>query len=549
MNIRTPSFSPWLMLAWLACLSANSLAQPASAQPAQGSLATEAADILQQLQPNSIVLIRLDVSQIKLPGKLDATDSGASKSSQWMDALRKNLDEFKAVHRDQPIYALVDLPFTFAQPPLRLYFSQSSASNQQLISDAVTAFDFQPLVEKDGWLMTSPGAKWLKVFSTFARESAIEYQQILNTPLNLPVPVDRFTQGFQSVENFPIQVVIVPPDYLWRTYEELLPELPEQLGGGPVSKLTQGFRSMAIGINPETMSLSAVVQSASSEAAREFAPLLPEIVSHIISSLPRPYQEGSRQVIADLASQMESEVVEDQIRYTHQPIADPQQAVIRWEKLMSPVVEQKIKLDEQRIKLDLRQSAIAIHNYESMYGTFPPAVKFRDSEGQSGLSWRVHILPLIEENELYQQFKLDEPWDSPHNKPLLEKMPKIFQTHSIRLNEAEKDVPTGYTTLVAPVGEGTLFGGNKTVTFENIADGTSNTIMFVEVKPEHAVPWTAPQDYKFDPANPGAGLKVGQNGKFVAAMGDASVQEIPADLPPQSIKHLFQMNDGKAVNW
>jgi hypothetical protein len=202
---------------------------------------------------------------------------------------------------------------------------------------------------------------------------------------------------------------------------------------------------------------------------------------------------------------------------------------------------------DQKVKNMLKQLALGVHNYESAFLCFPPAAKFRDAKGESGLSWRVHLLPFFDENDLYQQFKLDEPWDSPHNKKLIPLMPACFQPRSNQSGPDQNPIPAGHTTLLAPVGEATIFGGPKPVRFRDILDGTSNTIMLVEVKTEFAVPWTSPQDYRFEPANPAKGLRLNKEGKFLAAMADGSVQEIPGGLPPASIESLFQMNDGKMI--
>jgi hypothetical protein len=73
---------------------------------------------------------------------------------------------------------------------------------------------------------------------------------------------------------------------------------------------------------------------------------------------------------------------------------------------------------------NVKQIALAFHNYESTFAFFPQDVK--DKNGKPLLSWRVQILPYIEEDALWKQFKMDEPWDSDTNKKLIEKMPKVF---------------------------------------------------------------------------------------------------------------------------
>src|SRR5262249_21670890 len=67
---------------------------------------------------------------------------------------------------------------------------------------------------------------------------------------------------------------------------------------------------------------------------------------------------------------------------------------------------------------NLKQFGLAMHTYLDQHGTFPPAAIY-DKDGKALLSWRVLLLPYIEADPLYKKFKLDEPWDSAHNKKLL----------------------------------------------------------------------------------------------------------------------------------
>lgn len=161
------------------------------------------------------------------------------------------------------------------------------------------------------------------------------------------------------------------------------------------------------------------------------------------------------------------------------------------------------------------------------------------------LSWRVHILPFVEQKELYDQFRLDEPWDSPHNKTLIEKMPAIYASNSL----LKAAVKPGYTTFQAPVGKQTIFGGPKATKLSQVTDGTSNTIAFVEVTEEKAVPWTSPQDFAFDPKVPLEGVAIGTRGTWISAFADGSVRHLSADIGPKSVLQLFQMNDGNVVDF
>ena len=148
---------------------------------------------------------------------------------------------------------------------------------------------------------------------------------------------------------------------------------------------------------------------------------------------------------------------------------------------------------------NLKQIGLAMHNYHDARRPFPPAFK-ADKDGKPLLSWRVLILPYLEEDELYQQFHLDEPWDSEHNKKLIDKMPDVYKSPNSSLAGEGK---TNYLTVR---GEKTIFSGGKGARIADIADGTSNTIMVVEAADEKAVPWTKPDDFEYDENNPLKGL-------------------------------------------
>src|SRR5262249_10846274 len=127
--------------------------------------------------------------------------------------------------------------------------------------------------------------------------------------------------------------------------------------------------------------------------------------------------------------------------------------------------------DEVQCQNNLRQIGLALHNYHDAYGNFPPQASF-DKSGKPLLSWRVHILPFLEQEELDREFHLDEPWDSDHNKKLIDRMPPIYRCPKQKLKES------GKTTYLAPVGEKAIFsGGQKGMRLSDVIDGTSNTML------------------------------------------------------------------------
>ena len=122
-----------------------------------------------------------------------------------------------------------------------------------------------------------------------------------------------------------------------------------------------------------------------------------------------------------------------------------------------------------------KQIGLAIHNYIAGHDSFPPAYT-ADKAGKPLLSWRVLILPYIEQDALYKEFHLDEPWDSPHNKALIAKMPATYRCPG----ESDDLAGQGKTRYLAPRGKATIFPGAETVKLRDVTDGTSNTIMVVE---------------------------------------------------------------------
>ena len=191
---------------------------------------------------------------------------------------------------------------------------------------------------------------------------------------------------------------------------------------------------------------------------------------------------------------------------------------------------------------NMKQLGLANLNYESAYMKFPAISGNARGEGV-GLSWRVHLLPILGRADLYAQFNLDEPWDSPSNKLLIEQMPQVYAS------PAAAGAAPGHTVYLRPTGNGAFDNGDGTSTsIGSITDGTSNTFMIVEVNADQAVPWTKPADYEFDPANPLRGLGELYSGAgFNAAYVDCSVQFVSSKLDAAAAKGFFTKAGGEVL--
>jgi prepilin-type processing-associated H-X9-DG protein len=194
---------------------------------------------------------------------------------------------------------------------------------------------------------------------------------------------------------------------------------------------------------------------------------------------------------------------------------------------------------------NLKQIALALHNYHSAEGSLPPAYTL-DDQGNPGLSWRVLILPYMDQGPLYSQFKLDEPWDSPANQALLSMIPGTYACPS-NPDTGPVSGNTGYAVLSGP---GSAFPGAESLDFADVADGVSNTLGVVETS--QPVPWTKPQDLPFDASLPDAGLSaIGSRhpGGFNAAMLDGSIRFLrEAGMNPGLLKALGTASGGEVVS-
>ncbi|MGQ9821071.1 MAG: DUF1559 domain-containing protein [Thermogutta sp.] len=188
---------------------------------------------------------------------------------------------------------------------------------------------------------------------------------------------------------------------------------------------------------------------------------------------------------------------------------------------------------------NLKQLGLALHNYHDVHGHFPPQA-INDPNGRPLLSWRVSILPYLECRALYEQFHLDEPWDSDHNRELIPLMPEVYR------NPTAPAEP-GMAHYLALVGPGTLFEGRDPRSLSDISDGTSKTLMLVEVDPDRAVVWTKPEDLPFDPANPLDGLGNAHPGGFNALFCDGSVRFISAVIDETLFRYLAEIADGESI--
>jgi hypothetical protein len=209
----------------------------------------------------------------------------------------------------------------------------------------------------------------------------------------------------------------------------------------------------------------------------------------------------------------------------------------------------KIEAASNRIRSsnNLRQLTIGMHAYHDSMGFFPPASAMYKDGKAVGLSWRVQLLPYIEQAPLYTQFRLDEPWDSEHNKKLIEKMPAVFAVPGVKTKEKGLTYYQGISSQ--PMEEQTGFILGARVRIAQIVDGVSNTIAFVEAA--EPVIWTKPDDVPFNAKGKMLPLVGGAfPDGFHVAFFDGSVHFVrKKDLTEEVFKTACTIAGGEAPNW
>ncbi|HVC94407.1 MAG TPA: DUF1559 domain-containing protein [Pirellulales bacterium] len=353
-----------------------------------------------------------------------------------------------------------------------------------------------------------------------------------------PTPRPDVARAFEAAGDTAAQVLIVPTADSRRVIEELSPTLPAEVGGGPAKTLTRGALWVAMGVNTTSpWSASLVLQSQDREAAgalrRHWLEVYKFLGRHreIVAALPEFDQ---------IAAKLVPEIKGDKLYLS---IDERNQGAELLRAAVEPGLRSARAASQRAQSINnLKQMALAMHVYADVHKHLPPAAS-SGPDGKPLLSWRVQLLPHLGMEKLYREFHLEEPWDSEHNRALVERMPEVYRSPLSTVKTP------GRTSYLAPRVEGTILDGGDAVSFKDITDGTSNTILIVESNDDRAVIWTRPDDLPVDLDRPQAGLGELPGGWFLAAVADGSVQSIHVDSDPETLRRLFLRADGKPVDW
>ena len=399
-------------------------------------------------------------------------------------------------------------------------------------------------------------------------------------------PRPELAKAFGVTGDTAAQFIFAPTDDTRRVLREMLPRLPDEIGGGSGKMLADGVQWAVISANaPPRLSLDVRVQSKDEDSAAALRGLVMSGMQLFREKAKLDQAKPAEREAAEAVLRLITPQVKgDQLVLSHvQDDADVQRLL---QALVPMVQAARTAHGRTQSGNNLKQIALAMHNYHDVHTHFPPQA-IRSKEGKPLLSWRVAILPYLEAGNLYEQFHLDEPWDSEHNKALIAKMPATYASPA--LSEALK--AKGMTTYIAPlsrkppamfksaanapkqdgsatevsveearaaerqpgeaktapVGEEMIFDDPSGAKMQRIVDGTSNTIMVLEANPKSAVIWTKPDDLVIDQKKPLVNLAGQPNAGFNASFADGSVRFISESVDLKNFWWMLLMNDGNPI--
>ena len=477
----------------------------------------------------TVCVVRVDMKDANLPKVLsrlvELLPSAANELNVWRSQLQAIADSIQAAGGEEllVVYSLAD---DFVDQPL-------------WVVPKAKKLDIRPFQN------SFPGAQAL---SLERRQMSLKSAELSDaTLIGTNAAVARVkankTQPHAAFQDIPalsgqaITLLLTMSADQRRATSEMLPQVPPFLGGGKTRELltqVQWLRIDLIGQSPADLVVSVAGDAAAIESRS----------NNIKGWLDSPDNANSTPISKKLGKffldQLLAQPPKAQGQTTTWKI--PVEAALK-SGASDLLSEAMLQADEKSAQYQLRTLAMAIHNHHSAMMRFPSPVAGLDGKSPRKLSWRVDLLPFLDQNDLYQQFHLDEAWDSPHNRSLISKMPSVF-----RVPQSKHAAESGLSTFVLPCNAVTMWPADRAIDFKDIEDGSSNTIMIVEVKDDFAQEWTKPDPFEINMQNPASQLGGHFKDKVFFAAGDGSsgtvAREKFGDLPA-----LLTRAGGEAIAW
>jgi hypothetical protein len=345
----------------------------------------------------------------------------------------------------------------------------------------------------------------------------------------------EIADAVEALENATFKILFLPTNDQVSILEAMLPRLPAEIGAPSIKTLTRGCRWAALGFHASPKRLQLVVKSADEQSAgvlrdlwerlARMACLHPDVIEAMPSlddpvRVLTPTQRDNRLLLSLCAEKQEINAMSALLR--------------------APAAMARDSADRSQSRQHMLAIGLALQTYADKHHAFPPATMC-SSWGLPLLSWRVQILPFLGERELYERFHLNEPWNSKHNRQLIELMPAVFR-------HPGRQAQNGRTPYVTPRGRGTALNARDETPYDAFRDTTTNTILVVEANADHEVLWTQPTDLEFNPEEPFHGLNDTRKPGFLALFADGGVRLISRDIDPNKLRALFTRAGGEDVD-
>jgi len=500
-------------------------------------------DLLAKQQPS--ILDKYITDDVVAVGLLDLSKIQPSTVLQELQKMGVVTDEDKqrmtpsVDFAQQNIQALVKSGITRVYVLIRL--SDLAEGGPTLIIPVAKDADFSQALQQ--WKQATAMLPPLKVGQNDQMIFAAGSDQQLER-LTKPSPETSrdLSDAMASISDCAVGWVVCGDEDSRQVARSLLPNMPPPFESITGKLLADDLKWGTVKINlpPET-SLKISLQANSEQSAqRILAALTPALEN--LSQLPEVQTVLPDKIRSDIFAALKPEKTDSLVSMSLDKVTKNMDQLAQ--AMLNPL--QRLRESARRTQElnNLRQLMLAMHNYESANNAFPRAAG-KSKQHPAGLSWRVHLLPYLNQQKLYAQFKLDEPWDSEHNVKLVQAMPALYQSTMPEYVTANKE---GRTNYLVPVGPEAIFHKDADSEALNaIIDGTSNTIMIVSAAADASVIWTKPDDWHYDLQNPLKGLTAEGRKLVPVAFADGSVHTMPSTVDPKVLRALLTFAGGEVV--
>ena len=381
-------------------------------------------------------------------------------------------------------------------------------------------------------------------------------------------------EGLKLAGDRPVRAVAFLPTYAKPLLTQMTPQLPEPFDTIEPKQMIDALQLLVAGFDPNTMQATVIVKSKDQNAAESFRELLfslPDKMTQLVQSQPQWEEIGIPAVILGNVLKQNADFLLPSPQDGKITIRLPGDAfAANLAKLLESIITEtktgKLSFAHQsgNCMNNLKMIVLAIHTYYDAMKCMPAAFT-TDDEGKPLHSWRVTLLPFLsaytnspgqraDEENLYKQIRLDEPWDSEWNRQFHTQCPKVLQCPTM----SDEEKAAGLTSYSVVLGRDTYpLPGRRAFTFPLILDGMSNTICVLER--QTPINWMCPdqeitQEEAFrgltDPAS-GLGLRHESNGKkgLNAGFFDGAQYFIGEDIAPDIWKALLTRAGGESIGF